>query len=74
MRKLGLKYQKVVWSPEPPLSPLNIPAGEKVVPASNAFVPPVAGLVIAGEVVKDLLKRDNTFRVDEKPNSTLDTE
>lgn len=74
MRKLGLKHQKVVWSPEPPLSPLNIPAGEKVVPASNAFVPPVAGLVIAGEVVKDLLKRDNTFRVDEKPNSTFDTE
>jgi tRNA A37 threonylcarbamoyladenosine dehydratase len=24
------------------------------VPGSNAFVPPVAGLIIAGEVVKDL--------------------
>ena len=26
------------------------------VPASNAFVPPVAGLILAGEVVKDLIK------------------
>lgn len=29
-------------------------AGRRQVPASNAFVPPVAGLIMAGEVVKDL--------------------
>jgi tRNA A37 threonylcarbamoyladenosine dehydratase len=27
------------------------------IPASNAFVPPVAGLILAGEVIKDLLNR-----------------
>ena len=26
------------------------------IPASNAFVPSVAGLIIAGEVIKDLIK------------------
>ncbi len=30
--------------------------GERVVPASCAFVPSVAGLIIAGEVIKDLIK------------------
>ena len=66
MRKLGLKNQKVVCSPETPLAALGIREGEKPVPASNAFVPPVAGLVIAGEVVKDLLARDHTFRNSDK--------
>ncbi len=31
-------------------------------PASNAFVPGVAGLILAGEVVKDLIGRDETDR------------
>lgn len=31
-------------------------AHRRSVPASNSFVPPVAGLIIAGEVIKDLIK------------------
>ena len=33
---------------------LNIPVGKSTVPGSVAFVPSVAGLIIASEVVKDL--------------------
>ncbi|MDY6408578.1 MAG: tRNA threonylcarbamoyladenosine dehydratase, partial [Prevotella sp.] len=34
----------------------NTTAGKRQTPASNAFVPAAAGLVIAAEVVKDLCK------------------
>jgi len=60
LRKLGIKSLKVVYSQEEPLSvkaideELNIPAGKSTVPGSVAFVPSVAGLIIASEVVKDL--------------------
>lgn len=33
------------------------------IPASNAFVPPAAGLITGGEVVKDLILRANTMRL-----------
>ena len=56
LRKRGVERLKVVYSKEPPLTPL--PSEEKTakksVPGSLAFVPSVAGLIIAGEVVKDL--------------------
>ena len=51
LKKRGIKKLKVVYSKEPPLQPLV--AGS--VPGSTAFVPAAAGLVLAGEVVKDLL-------------------
>ena len=54
LKKLGVKSLKVVYSDEPPL---QVPApadGSKGVPGSTAFVPPAAGLLIAGEVVRDL--------------------
>lgn len=61
LRKRGIKRLKVVYSKEPPLSPdpalldeCREEGGKKVPPASCAFVPSVAGLIIAGEVVKDL--------------------
>lgn len=63
LRKLGIKDQKVVWSPEQPLSPLMSDENGERVPASNAFVPPAAGLFIASEVVKDLLKKNHTYRI-----------
>lgn len=31
---------------------------KRQIPGSNAFVPPVVGLIIAGEVIKDLIKRN----------------
>ena len=56
LRKRGVERLKVVYSKEPPLTPL--PSEEKTakksVPGSLAFVPSVAGLIIAGEVIKDL--------------------
>ena len=48
LRERGIKSLKVVWSDETP-QPV------KDVIGSAAFVPSVAGLIMAGEVVKDLL-------------------
>lgn len=56
LRRRGIDALKVVYSEEEPL--LREDGGaQKSVPASNAFVPPVMGLILAGEVVKDLVKR-----------------
>ena len=60
LRKRGVKSLKVVYSKEQPLAPLerlNAPEGSsrRSVPASCAFVPPVAGLIMAGEVIKSLI-------------------
>lgn len=56
-RKRGIKKLKVVYSKEPPVRPMK-GSGEDTVrrdtPGSVSFVPSVAGLIIAGEVVKDL--------------------
>lgn len=58
MKKRGIKDLKVVYSEEEAVqtknSGISQPSG-KPVPGSNAFVPSVAGLIIAGEVIKDLL-------------------
>ncbi len=48
LKERDIKSLKVVWSDEPPL-----PVKEFI--GSNAFVPSVAGLIMAGEVVKDLI-------------------
>lgn len=72
LKRRGIKHLKVVYSEEPPLTPIDdmaiscrahciCPPGtarkctqRRQVPGSNAFVPSVVGLIIAGEVVKDL--------------------
>lgn len=51
LKKRGIKKLKVVYSKELPLKH----AGGRV-PASIAFVPPAAGLIIAGEVIRDLIR------------------
>lgn len=53
LRKRGVKHLKVVYSKEKPVVPMN--ADNKRIPGSTSFVPPVVGLIIAGEVVKDLI-------------------
>lgn len=63
LKKRGVKSLKVVYSEEEPISPLTLEGaeescGKRVTPGSAAFVPSVAGLIIAGEVVKDLIGRD----------------
>lgn len=47
LKERGVKHLKVVYSEE-------LPVLRKRVPASIAFVPSVAGLILAGEVIKDL--------------------
>ena len=56
LKKRGIKKLKVVYSKEPPVKAQNNLSGVKSIPASIAFVPSVAGLIIAGEVIKDLIK------------------
>ena len=56
LRKRGVEHVKVVYSTEPALSPTpaDEPTGRRATPGSVAFVPAVAGLIIAGEVIKDI--------------------
>lgn len=59
LKKRGIKKLKVVYSKEIPLKPdissdEIIPEGKRQIPGSVSFVPAVAGLIIAGEVIKDL--------------------
>lgn len=53
LKKLGIKKLKVVYSKEEPKNPPYKIEGEKTV-GSLAFVPSVMGLIIAGEVIKDI--------------------
>ncbi len=60
LKKVGVKALKVVYSKELPAS-VNVEEAEKrhsgrPAPASCSFVPSVAGLIMAAEVVKDLIK------------------
>ncbi|ABP67596.1 UBA/THIF-type NAD/FAD binding protein [Caldicellulosiruptor saccharolyticus DSM 8903] len=59
LRKEGIKKLKVVYSEEKPLKPdykfLKEKTQKAHVPGSISFVPPVAGFLMAYEVVKDLL-------------------
>ena len=68
-RKRGIRPFKVVYSQEPPLAPLETPeeAGQssssrRSTPGSVAFVPSAAGLILAGEVVKDLVRKGREDR------------
>ena len=66
LKKRGINKLKVVYSKEKPLKPVNnefvnstndnldISSKHKQVPGSIAFVPSVVGLIIAGEVIKDI--------------------
>lgn len=63
LKKRGIKKLKVVYSEEEPQIPLeeneeNGGTARRAVPGSTSFVPPVAGLIIAGEVIKDLIKNE----------------
>ena len=65
LKKRGVKKLKVVYSKEQPTRPIEdmsiscrtnciCPPGAAHIPGSTAFVPSVVGLIIAGEVIKDL--------------------
>jgi len=60
-RKRGIDHLKVVYSTEPPIHHTEKPdeegnAGRRDIPGSTAFVPSVAGMIIAGEVIRDLIR------------------
>lgn len=68
LRKRDIDNLKVLYSKEEPLKPdlsgiteisneeVNNGNSKKQVPGSISFVPSVAGLIIAGEVIKDIIK------------------
>lgn len=57
LKMRGVKHLKVVYSKELPLKPSRSDeqTNKRIVPGSTAFVPSSAGLLIASEVIKDLL-------------------
>ena len=59
LKRRGVKKLKVVYSKELPLrrddSIIDESVSKRTVPASCSFVPSSAGLIIASEVVKDLI-------------------
>ena len=55
LRKRGIYHLKCVFSTEEPAT-VSIESGSRHVPGSVAFVPSVAGLMLAGEVIKDLIR------------------
>lgn len=64
LRARGAKALKVVYSKEKPLTPqagecppepVRPGAARRQIPGSISFVPSVAGLILAGEVIKDLI-------------------
>ncbi len=58
LKKRGMEHLKVLYSKETPAAPVlseEDSGSRRIVPGSMPFVPPVAGLLIAGEVVRDLI-------------------
>ncbi len=62
--KRGIRHLKVLFSTEDPipsdpdaLTDEELPEGRRALPGSVAFVPSVAGLIIAGEVIRDLTRQ-----------------
>ena len=69
LKNRGIKKLKVIYSKETPIKPIQNFEGSrtenegnigstKQVPGSISFVPSVAGLIIAGEVIKDIIRRE----------------
>lgn len=52
LRKKGINHLKVIFSDEMPINP-----GRERTPGSISFVPSVVGLIMAGEIIKDIALR-----------------
>lgn len=59
LKSRGINHLKVLYSKEEPISLKNHLSenGRRAVPGSVSFVPSVAGLIIAGEVIKDIISK-----------------
>ena len=55
LKNRGINHLKVVYSKEEPIKH-GLTENGKPIPGSVSFVPSAAGLIIAGEVIKDLIK------------------
>lgn len=59
LRKKGITHLKVVYSQEKAMTPIpgeeSVTTTRRSLPGSVSFVPSVAGMILAGEVVKDLI-------------------
>lgn len=58
LKARGIQHLKVLYSKEQPLTPIlpnEEATNKRAVPGSVSFVPPVAGLLISGEVVRELI-------------------
>ena len=63
LKKRGISHVKVVYSQEEALTPAVDPeelerTGKRQIPGSVAFVPGAAGLILAGEVIRDLIRAE----------------
>ena len=56
LKTRGIKKLKVVYSKEEPIKIKKDESKQKQVPGSISFVPSDAGLIIAGEVIKDIIR------------------
>ena len=55
LKARGVENLRVVYSQEKPFSTTIIENGKRI-PSSNSFVPGVAGLTLAGEVIKEIIE------------------
>lgn len=56
LKKRGISKLKVVYSKEKPRKPLlEIESNKRQTPASISFVPPTAGFILAGEIIRDII-------------------
>lgn len=61
LRARGIRKLKVVYSEEEPITPRRVirEGSRRSVPGSISFVPAAAGLILAGEIINDLIKWGN---------------
>lgn len=59
LRRRGILHIDVLWSADDSISPANVeeapPEGRRSIPGSVSWVPPVAGMMLAGHVIRKLL-------------------
>ncbi len=58
LKKRGITHLKVVYSKEEPIKVEEYNEKKRAITGSTSFVPPAMGLIIASEVIKDLLNRN----------------
>ena len=64
LKKMGISHHLTVYSEEEPMVPrMPLEENGRHLPGSLSFVPPVMGMILAGEVIKRLLSRPENGRI-----------